>query len=131
MRHATPVYLKDTPRPAGPYSPAARAGDFVYVSGQVPRDPATGALAGDDVVTQSRAVLENVRRVLEAAGASMADVVSVIVYLVDTDDWAAFNEVYKEFFTEPYPTRTAVGCQLRGILVEVSCVAYAPNAGRG
>jgi 2-iminobutanoate/2-iminopropanoate deaminase len=126
-RRWSPVYLPDLPRPAGPYSPAVRAGDFVYVSGQVPRDPATGALAGDDVRTQARTVLANVRRVLEAAGASSADVVSVIVYLVNVDDWGAFNEVYKEFFTEPFPSRTAVGCDLRGILVEVSCVAYAPE----
>jgi 2-iminobutanoate/2-iminopropanoate deaminase len=127
MRHATPVYLPDLPRPAGPYSPAVRAGDFVYVSGQVPRDPATGTLAGEDVATQARAVLANVRRVLDAAGATTEDVVSVIVYLVNVDDWGAFNEVYKEFFREPYPSRTAVGCELRGILVEVSCVAYAPR----
>ena len=127
MRDATPIYLRDLPRPAGPYSPAVRAGDFVYVSGQVPRDPATGVLAGDDIATQARAVLANVRRVLESAGATTADVVSVIVYLVNVDDWGAFNEVYKEFFTEPYPSRTAVGCELRGILVEVSCVAYAPR----
>jgi 2-iminobutanoate/2-iminopropanoate deaminase len=126
-RRWSPVYLPDLPRPVGPYSPAVRAGDFVYVSGQVPRDPATGALAGADVATQSRAVLANVRRVLQAAGATTSDVVSVIVYLVNVDDWGAFNEVYKEFFTEPYPSRTAVGCDLRGILVEVSCVAYAPR----
>lgn len=128
MRHAQPAYLPGLPRPVGPYSPAVRAGDFVYVSGQVPRDPATGELAGEDTATQSRAVLENVRRTLEAAGASLADVVSVTVYLVDTQDWAAFNEVYKEFFTEPYPSRTAVGVELRGIRVEVSAVAYAPRA---
>ena len=123
----SPVYLPGLPRPVGPYSPAVRAGDFVYVSGQVPRDPSSGTLAGEDIQSQSRAVLANVRRVLEAAGCTMADVVSVIVYLVDVDDWAAFNEVYKEFFAEPYPSRTAVGCALRGIRVEVSCVAYAPR----
>ena len=123
----SPVYLPGLPRPVGPYSPAVRAGDFVYVSGQVPRDPSSGTLAGEDIQSQSRAVLANVRRVLEAAGCTMADVVSVIVYLVDVDDWAAFNEVYKEFFAEPYPSRTAVGCELRGIRVEVSCVAYAPR----
>ena len=127
MRHATPVYLPDLPKPVGPYSPAVRAGDFIYVSGQVPRDPATGTLSGDDIRTQARAVLGNVRQVLETAGASTADVVSVIVYLVDVDDWTAFNEVYREFFTEPFPSRTAVGCSLRGIKVEVSCVAYAPR----
>ena len=127
MRHATPVYLEGLPRPVGPYTPAVRAGDFVYVSGQVPRDPATGDLVGDYLPMQARAVLNNVRRVLESAGATMADVVSVTVYLADTNDWAQFNEVYKEFFTEPYPSRTAVGCELRGIKVEVSCVAYVPR----
>ena len=126
-RRWTPVYLPGLPKPVGPYTPAVRAGDFVYVSGQVPRDFATGALQGDDIASQSRSVLANVRTVLEAAGASMSDVVSVIVYLVETAEWAAFNEVYKEFFTEPYPTRTAVGVELRGIRVEVSCVAYLPR----
>lgn len=127
MRHATPVFLEGTPRPVGPYSPAVRAGDFVYVSGQVPRDPATGDLVGDYLPMQTRAVLNNVRRVLEAAGATLADVVSLTVYLADTNDWAQFNEVYREFFTPPYPSRTAIGCELRGIRVEVSCVAYAPR----
>lgn len=127
MRHATPVFLEGNPRPAGPYSPAVRAGDFVYVSGQVPRDPATGDLVGDYLPMQARAVLNNVRRVLEAAGATLADVVSMTVYLADTNDWAQFNDVYKEFFTAPYPSRTAVGCELRGIRVEVSCVAYVPR----
>ena len=79
----SPVYLPGLPRPVGPYSPAVRAGDFVYVSGQVPRDPSSGTLAGEDIQSQSRAVLANVRRVLEAAWCTMADVVSVIVYLVD------------------------------------------------
>ena len=127
-RPFTPVYLPGLPKPVGPYTPAVRAGDFVYVSGQVPRDFASGELQGDDIASQSRSVLSNVRTVLETAGASMSDVVSVIVYLVDTAEWAAFNEVYKEFFSEPYPTRTAVGVELRGIRVEVSCVAYAPVA---
>jgi 2-iminobutanoate/2-iminopropanoate deaminase len=128
MRHARPVYLEDVPRPVGPYSPAVRAGDFVYVSGQVPRDLATGELLGSDTPSQARAVLANVRRVLESADASIEDVVSVTVYLVDTNDWAAFNEVYQEYFSDPFPSRTAIGCALRGIRVEVSCVAYAPLA---
>jgi 2-iminobutanoate/2-iminopropanoate deaminase len=121
----TPVYLPaDVPPPKGPYSPAVRAGDFIYVSGQVPRDPVTGALAGDDVATQTRQALSNLRRVLEQAGAGLADVVSVTVYLARADDWATMNEAYTEMFRTPYPTRTTVGAELRGILVEISAVAY-------
>jgi 2-iminobutanoate/2-iminopropanoate deaminase len=121
----TPVRLPaDVPPPKGPYSPAVRAGDFVFASGQVPRDPVTGALAGADVATQTRQTLSNLQRVLEQAGASLADVVSVTVYLARADDWAAMNEVYAEMFHQPYPSRTTVGAELRGILVEISAVAY-------
>jgi 2-iminobutanoate/2-iminopropanoate deaminase len=121
----TPIRLPaELPPPKGPYSPAVRAGDFVYVSGQVPRDPATGALAGDDVATQTRQALSNLQRVLEQAGAGLADVVSVTVYLAHADDWGAMNTVYAEMFRPPFPSRTTVGAELRGILVEISAVAY-------
>jgi 2-iminobutanoate/2-iminopropanoate deaminase len=114
----------DMPAPAGAYSPAARAGDFVFVSGQVPKDPTTGNLAGDDVESQTRQVVRNVERALVSAGASLADVVSVTVYLADIDDWGKFNAVYKEVMPQPYPTRTALGASLRGILVEMNAIAY-------
>ena len=121
----TPIHLpSDVPLPKGPYSPAVRAGDFVFASGQVPRDPVTGALAGDDVATQTRQTLSNLQRVLEQAGASLADVVSVTVYLARADDWGAMNAVYAEAFHAPFPSRTTVGAELRGILVEISAVAY-------
>jgi len=124
----TPVHLPaDIPAPKGPYSPAVRAGDFVYVSGQVPRDPQTGELSGADVATQTQQVLSNLQRVLQQAGASLADVVSVTVYLADPDDWGAMNEVYANAFQRPYPTRTTVGAELRGVLVEMSAVAYLPR----
>jgi 2-iminobutanoate/2-iminopropanoate deaminase len=124
----TPVHLPpDVPSPKGPYSPAVRAGDFVYVSGQVPRDPRTGELAGDDVATQTRQTLSNLQRVLEQSGASLADVVSVTVYLARADDWSAMNEVYAKVFHQPFPSRTTVGAELRGILVEISAVAYLPG----
>jgi 2-iminobutanoate/2-iminopropanoate deaminase len=120
-----PVTLgPDVPPPAGAYSPAARAGDFIYVSGQVPRDPATGQLVGEDVEGQTIQVIANVQRALTAAGASLSDVVSMTVYLADVDLWGRFNTVYKKLMPEPYPTRTALGASLRGILVEVSAVAY-------
>ena len=121
----TPIHLSsDVPPPKGPYSPAVRAGDFVFASGQVPRDPVTGVLAGNDVATQTRQTLSNLQRVLEQAGASLADVVSVTVYLARADDWAAMNAVYTEAFQAPFPSRTTVGAELRGILVEISAVAY-------
>ena len=125
----TPVPLPDAPAPKGAYTPGVRAGDFVFVSGQVPRDPRTGALAGDDFATQARATLANVAGVLAAAGASLSDVVSVIVYLTSTDDWAEFDQIYREVMTPPYPTRTAVGASLRGILVEISAIAYVGKRG--
>lgn len=125
-----PVYLPaDTPPPKGPYSPAVRAGDFVYVSGQTPRDPVTGELLGNDVASQTRGTIANLQRVLEQAGASLADVISVTVYLQRSDDWDAMNAVYRDVFRGPYPSRTTVGADLRGILVEISAVAYRPTAG--
>jgi Putative translation initiation inhibitor, yjgF family len=125
-----PITLPDDyPAPKGPYSPAVRAGDFIYVSGQTPRDPRTGVVVGDDIATQTRVTLSNVQRLIERAGATLRDVVSVTIYLRHTDDWAAVNSVYTAFFVNPYPSRTAVGCELRDILVEVSAVAYAPKGG--
>ena len=124
-RSWTPITLgAEFPPPAGPYSPAVRAGDLVYVSGQVPRDPRTGELLGTTIEEQSRATLDNVRRALEAAGATIDDVVMVTVYLADESDWGAFNTVYRTVFREPYPARAVVGAGLRGIKVEVSVVGY-------
>lgn len=124
-RSWTPVTLgPDVPPPAGAYSPGVRAGDLLFVSGQVPKDPRTGAVVGDAVQEQTRQVLRNLEGVLAAGGATLADVVSVTVYLQDEGDWGAFNEVYKTVFAPPYPTRAVVGADLRGILVEVSAIAH-------
>jgi 2-iminobutanoate/2-iminopropanoate deaminase len=124
-RQWQPVQLGgEVPPPAGAYSPAVKAGGFVFVSGQVPRDPATGELIGTDVESQTRQVIKNVERALRAAGAELSDVVSITVYLADIDDWGKFNTVYKEIMPQPYPTRTALGANLRGILVEISAVAF-------
>jgi 2-iminobutanoate/2-iminopropanoate deaminase len=124
MPNWNPVSLPDAPPPKGPYSPAVRAGPFVFVSGQTPRDPITGDLVGHDITTQTRQTLSNVQRLLVQAGASMRDVVSVTIYLADVDDWGTMNSVYSGFFSSPFPTRTAVGAELRDILVEISAVAY-------
>jgi 2-iminobutanoate/2-iminopropanoate deaminase len=125
-RSWTPVSLDaEYPPPAGAYSPAVRAAGLIFVSGQVPRDPRTGAIVGRDVREQTRQVLANAERVLNAAGASLEDVVAVTAYLASADDWAAFDETYRETLRPPYPTRTTVGAQLRGILVELSLIAAA------
>lgn len=128
-RQWQPVTLgPDVTAPAGAYSPAVRAGPFIFVSGQVPRDPVTGALVGDDVESQTRQVIANLQRALEAAGGSLSDVVSMTVYLADIADWGRFNDVYKTLMPSPYPTRTALGAQLHGFLVEISAVAYVGGA---
>ena len=120
-----PVMLgKDVPPPAGAYSPGVRAGPFVFVSGQVPKNPKTGETVGTEIEAQTRQVLANVQGVLEAAGASLSDVVSMTVYLQDAGLWTRFNSVYREIMPKPYPTRTALGAQLRDILVEISAIAY-------
>src|ERR1044072_1916656 len=124
-RQWQPVLLGGNgPAPAGAYPPSFRGGGFVFVSGQVPRDPVSGEVVGAHVESQTRQVLANVQRALEAAGASLADVVSMVVYLADLADWAKFNSVYTEVMPAPYPTRTAVGANLRGITIEISAVAY-------
>ena len=121
----TPISLgADIPAPIGAYSAAIRAGDFVYVSGQVPRDPKTGATIGATVEEQTRAVVRNLETVLSAAGATLSDVVSVTVHLADAALWGAFNTTYRQLMPQPFPTRTAVGASLRGFLVEITAVAY-------
>jgi 2-iminobutanoate/2-iminopropanoate deaminase len=119
----------DAPRGSGPYSPALRAGDFVFLSGQGPLHPETHEVLGADVAEQTRHTLANVRSLLEAAGASLDDVVRMNVYLADIADYDEFNRVYAEVLdSEPRPTRTTIGAQLVGILVEIDCVAH---VGRG
>jgi 2-iminobutanoate/2-iminopropanoate deaminase len=128
-RQWQPVTLgPSVPAPVGAYSPAVRAGPFVFVSGQVPRNPETGELVGEDVESQTRQVIANVQRALEAAGASLSDIVSVIVYLDDIGNWDRFNTAYKTLMPAPYPTRTALGAGLHGFLVEISAVAYIGDA---
>jgi len=112
--------------PWGPWTPGFRAGDFVFVGGQGPIDPATGKLKGSTVQEQTRLTLESMKAVLEAAGAAMADVVKVHVLLTDLKDFAGMNEVYRTFFSEPYPTRMTyqVGLSVPGMKVEMDAVAY-------
>jgi 2-iminobutanoate/2-iminopropanoate deaminase len=127
-RSWSPVFLPaDVPLPAGAYSPAVRAGDFLYASGQVPRDFRTGHVVGTTVEEQAKQVLANVTEVLAAGGASLKDVVSATIYLENEQDWPVVNDFWKSAFAAPYPSRTTVGARLRGILIEVSVVAYLPR----
>jgi 2-iminobutanoate/2-iminopropanoate deaminase len=113
--------------PVGPYSQGIRAGDFVFVSGQVPIDPASREIVGTTIEEQTERVLENVRAVLEAAGVGMADVVKTTVHLSDLGLFARFNKVYGRAFPDPKPARTTVGSMLPGaIMVEIDVVALVP-----
>lgn len=125
-RDWTPVPLPNVPAPAGAYSPGVRAGNLFFVSGQTPRDPATSQIVGTTIEEQTRVTLANIERILTTGGARLTNVVSVTVYLADEDDWGRFNETYKTVFSAPYPTRAVVGVSLRGILVEISAIAYIP-----
>jgi len=98
----------DAPKAIGPYSPAVRAGQLLFVSGQVPIDPATGTMIAGDIAAQTTQVLDNVGALLTAGGRSFADVVRTTVFLADMNDFAAMNEVYGRYFSEPYPARATV-----------------------
>jgi 2-iminobutanoate/2-iminopropanoate deaminase len=123
------IFPPDTPAPRGPYTPAVRAGDFVFVSGQGPVDPSTNQMSYGDIRHETRVTLENIRRILAAAGASLSDVVRCNVYLRDGNDFAAMNEVYSEFFGDQRPARTTVAVAFADPLmkVEIDCIAYRPR----
>ena len=114
------------PTPKSPYSPAVRAGGFIFVSGQGPNDPATNQMSFGDIRHETRVVLNNVKRILEGCGASMADVVKCSVFLRDGMDFAGMNEVYAEFFGDEKPARTTVACRFANtdIKVEIDCIAF-------
>ena len=128
--------VKNAAVPRGSFPHVKRAGDFVFVSGTSARRP-DDSIAGVrttadgtvvlDIREQTRAVIENTRTILESVGCGLADLVSVNTYLVSMNDFAGYNEVYAEFFTEPYPARTTVGASLPGgLLVEIEAVARIP-----
>lgn len=123
-RSWTPIQPPENRPPAGAYSPGVWAGNLFFVSGQVPRDPNTGDLLGSDIESQVRGTMQNLERVLAAGNVTLRDLVSVTVYLANESDWPIFDRVYREFMTPPFPTRAVVGARLRGILVEITAIAW-------
>jgi 2-iminobutanoate/2-iminopropanoate deaminase len=119
------VKTEYAPAAIGPYSQAIKAGNMVFAAGQIPLDPATGQIVSGDVQAQTTQVLENVRAVLTAAGASFETVVKTTVFLKSMSDFAAMNEVYARYFTGVAPARStvAVADLPRGALVEIECIA--------
>ena len=102
------IHTDSAPAAIGPYSPAFQIGDLLFVSGQVPIDPDTGAVVEGDIAVQARQSLSNLKAILNAAGTNMGAVVKTTVFLADMNDFAAMNEVYAQFFQEPFPARSAV-----------------------
>lgn len=123
MNH--PIHTENAPAAIGPYSQAVQAGNLLFVSGQLPIDPATGTFAGEDIASQTRQSLTNIRSILEKAGYSCADVVKTTVLLANIEDFAAMNAVYAEFFTENCPARAAYAVKdiPKGALVEIEAIA--------
>lgn len=121
----TALHTEKAPAAIGPYSQAVKAGSTIYVSGQLPIDPATGDFAGEDVSAQTEQSLSNIRSILASAGADMTQVVKTTVLLSDIADFAAMNEVYGQFFSEPFPARAAfqVAALPKGAKVEIEAVA--------
>ncbi|MBP3672864.1 MAG: RidA family protein [Oscillospiraceae bacterium] len=119
------INTPNAPAAIGPYSQAIQAGNTIYVSGQLPIDPATGAFAGEDIKAQTRQSLTNIKNILNEAGTDMSAVVKTTVLLANIADFAAMNEVYAEFFSAPYPARAAfqVAALPKAALVEIECVA--------
>jgi 2-iminobutanoate/2-iminopropanoate deaminase len=116
--------------PRGAYSQGWRAGDFIFVTGTGPIDPLTGELTGERIEQQTEQTITNISAILEADGASLADVVKVTVHLSDTSLFARYNTVYARRFSQPYPVRTTVGSDLGhapGMLIEMDCIAYRPR----
>jgi len=120
----TIIKTSHAPGAIGTYSQAVRVGDTVYISGQIPLDPATGALVSGDIEAEIRRVFENLKAIAAAAGGTLADAVKVSVFLTDMSNFAQVNQIMATYFSEPYPARAAVGVASlpRGARVEMECI---------
>ena len=121
----TAISTTEAPKAIGPYSQGVRMGNLLFVSGQIPVDPATGAIVDGDIAAMTRRVLDNVKAVLAAAGATFDHVARTTVYLADMNDFAAINAVYAEYFSSPAPARSTVQAARlpRDVRVEIDVIA--------
>jgi reactive intermediate/imine deaminase len=120
------IQTERAPQAIGPYSQAVRAGDTVYLSGQVPFDPATMQLVTGDIEVQARRVFENLKAVAEAAGGSLGHAVKLTIFLTDLANFAKVNEVMSSYFAKPYPARSTIGVAAlpRAAQIEIECVLH-------
>ena len=120
------VLSSDAPAPIGPYSQAVRVGNWVFISGQIPVDPATGEIVPGGIATQTRQVLQNLQAVLTALGASLDNVVKTTIYMTNLDEFAEMNAVYETYFRPPYPARATVQVAdlPRHALIEIEAIAW-------
>ena len=125
----TSIHTNQAPAAIGPYSQAIEANGMIFASGQIPIDPATGQFVEGGIQEQTRQALTNARNILQAAGTDMENVIKTTVYLSDINNFAAMNEVYAQFFTEPFPARSAVAVKdlPKGALVEIEVLAIKPD----
>jgi 2-iminobutanoate/2-iminopropanoate deaminase len=119
------ISTSKAPTPAGPYSPVVAFGDLLFISGQGPVDPKTGVIAGDNLETQTRRTLDNVKAILEDVGSSLRDVLKVTAYIFDMDRFGEFNDIYAEYFSKNPPARTCIqaGRLPFDIKVEIDIIA--------
>ncbi|MGC8994889.1 MAG: RidA family protein [Pyrobaculum sp.] len=119
------IYTEAAPKPIGPYSQAVKVGKMLFVAGQIPVDPKTGEVVKGGIKEQTRQVLENIKAVLEAAGYTLSDVAMAFVFLSDLNNFAAFNEVYAQYFPEKPPARVTVQAARlpRDVLIEIAVIA--------
>ena len=125
----TRVFTQDAPSPVGPYSQAIQAGDFLFVAGQVPVNPKTGDFVTGSIGNQTRQCMENLKTILNAAGASLADVVRTTIYLTNMQDFGEVNDAYGNYFDLDPPARTTIGVATlpKGVAIEIDVIAYVPS----
>jgi len=125
IKNMKALHTDKAPAAIGPYSQAIEVNGMVFASGQIPLDPATGNVVEGGIKEQTQQALTNAKAIMEAAGLTLANVVKTTVFMADMNDFAAMNEVYATFFTEPFPARSAVAVKAlpKGVLVEVECIA--------